>query len=463
MNKPDKPGEPTMEEILASIRQIIADDPPIDGPQPNIEANPLVPQARDDDAGDRLSEVLRSGPLPPTSPLGSKRPLSFDKDLADMFDEQEAGGESTSLAPKPDLRMPAGLSHPMTPKPFVPSPKADSTRPLADGAAAALPPQLAADEPFSPPPFFGASEPEAAAAPAETPLRGLGAFPPLRKSGFYPPQPGANEASPRRDAQTGGASLPRLQPEAADAEDKGATRLPASALPRAAGPGASGAGTSPYGKAAPAPAMTSPADREHSVPGSSLRPDDRDAAPMANPAPAPAPFSPPRPKPAFTSVSDSVPSPKLAAPAPEIKAPVTPATSEASSPSSTASDPTSMAGHQALDALAQGLAASAAASVAGAAAIPLTPVAEPKQSTPAPEPSTLPAATTAPQPAAPAPAPAMATASPPAARTLEDVVADMLKPILQQWVDENMPRIVERALRNEVGKTLSAGRTPPES
>jgi cell pole-organizing protein PopZ len=39
-------------------------------------------------------------------------------------------------------------------------------------------------------------------------------------------------------------------------------------------------------------------------------------------------------------------------------------------------------------------------------------------------------------------------------RTLEDAVAEMLRPLLQQWLADNMPRIIERALRVEVSKTV---------
>jgi cell pole-organizing protein PopZ len=50
----------------------------------------------------------------------------------------------------------------------------------------------------------------------------------------------------------------------------------------------------------------------------------------------------------------------------------------------------------------------------------------------------------------PAPVSAEAPATPPpAGRTLEDVVADMLRPLLEKWIDENMPRIVERALQRD--------------
>jgi cell pole-organizing protein PopZ len=57
-----------------------------------------------------------------------------------------------------------------------------------------------------------------------------------------------------------------------------------------------------------------------------------------------------------------------------------------------------------------------------------------------------------PQPAPPAAAPVAGDAQPvprTSGRTLEDVVADMLRPLLEKWIDENMPRIVERALQRD--------------
>ncbi len=35
-------------------------------------------------------------------------------------------------------------------------------------------------------------------------------------------------------------------------------------------------------------------------------------------------------------------------------------------------------------------------------------------------------------------------------RTLEDLAREMLQPMLRQWLDENLPRIVEAAVRDEV-------------
>ncbi len=43
------------------------------------------------------------------------------------------------------------------------------------------------------------------------------------------------------------------------------------------------------------------------------------------------------------------------------------------------------------------------------------------------------------------------------ARTLEDVVTEMLQPMLKQWLDENLPSIVERKVREEIER-VSRGR-----
>ena len=42
-------------------------------------------------------------------------------------------------------------------------------------------------------------------------------------------------------------------------------------------------------------------------------------------------------------------------------------------------------------------------------------------------------------------------------RTLEDVVRELLRPLLQQWLDENLPGIVERAVTAEVER-IARGR-----
>ena len=39
-------------------------------------------------------------------------------------------------------------------------------------------------------------------------------------------------------------------------------------------------------------------------------------------------------------------------------------------------------------------------------------------------------------------------------RTLEEIVRDMLRPLLQTWLDENLPRLVERLVREEIARVV---------
>ena len=43
------------------------------------------------------------------------------------------------------------------------------------------------------------------------------------------------------------------------------------------------------------------------------------------------------------------------------------------------------------------------------------------------------------------------------ARTLEDLVREMLRPMLKTWLDENLPNMVERLVRAEIER-VSRGR-----
>jgi len=44
------------------------------------------------------------------------------------------------------------------------------------------------------------------------------------------------------------------------------------------------------------------------------------------------------------------------------------------------------------------------------------------------------------------------------ARTLEDLVEDMMRPMLQEWLDDNLPTIVERLVRTEIERVARGGR-----
>jgi cell pole-organizing protein PopZ len=93
--------------------------------------------------------------------------------------------------------------------------------------------------------------------------------------------------------------------------------------------------------------------------------------------------------------------------------------------------------------------------------------AEPKPAT-APE-AEAPAAPTAPAltaaPVATAEAPSVGeTAASAAARpngALEDLIAQLLEPVLVSWLDANLPRLIEKTVRAEVERALSARRPGP--
>jgi cell pole-organizing protein PopZ len=41
-------------------------------------------------------------------------------------------------------------------------------------------------------------------------------------------------------------------------------------------------------------------------------------------------------------------------------------------------------------------------------------------------------------------------------RTLEDVIRELLQPILQGWLDDKLPEIIERLVRSEIARVLSS-------
>lgn len=43
------------------------------------------------------------------------------------------------------------------------------------------------------------------------------------------------------------------------------------------------------------------------------------------------------------------------------------------------------------------------------------------------------------------------------ARTLEDLLKEMLRPMLKSWLDDNLPRLVERLVKAEIAR-VSRGR-----
>jgi Protein of unknown function (DUF2497) len=80
-----------------------------------------------------------------------------------------------------------------------------------------------------------------------------------------------------------------------------------------------------------------------------------------------------------------------------------------------------------------------------------------------PKPVDLPKAITPPQALVPQPPP-LRPQDPPSAEmggAMEDAAAQLLRPILKQWLTENMPKIVEKALRSEAGDDFPPQSVPP--
>ncbi len=360
MDKPDRVGEPSMDEILASIRKIIADEPGSE--RKGVDAlgvNPLIEPAEPDagtkqkvagadepllPAVDRLTEALQSMPTDPAATNG------FDDDLKDLLEDSPGGhavsseGTANGAGKKVSSISASGLEDAnagLTPGPDAPVAGSESGEAetksqagrFSDGGAAS-----------------SRSEP---AKPSKVVPNFATAFPQVHDAALADPGETAADAGSSEPPLS--AMIPITPQEAAHQE---------SALAAPSGPDA---GTAP-------------------------------AVRRAGP-PEPFPFDVP-------------------AGATELPASSAVATSVVAG----ATD-TETAASSALGALAAGLAASSVVDQASSSALGGLSGGDQTLA-----PGTLQAKQ----------------------RTLEDVVADMLRPMIEKWVAENMPRIMEKALRGEV-------------
>jgi cell pole-organizing protein PopZ len=172
MNKP-APKEPSMDEILSSIRQIIADDdaagvprrPTIQAAPPPMQATPARPMADslDRDLSDMLDDVEPLA-LTPAQIVDKDNDdevggFSFDSILADTAAEEPSGSAAPQLVEPDDItfdlaevaeeeeELPAFDPPPMAVVPPAPQPEPAASRPQASVAQAApLPdPTLSSD------------------------------------------------------------------------------------------------------------------------------------------------------------------------------------------------------------------------------------------------------------------------------------------------------------------------------
>lgn len=101
-----KSSKPSMEEILASIRRIIADDQPKADPV----TEPLAPEEPLDLDDDMLDLAVEAAPVPPQASQMDPDELTF-REIADAIEENVAVGATPAVEepyhPEPSMRQPA--------------------------------------------------------------------------------------------------------------------------------------------------------------------------------------------------------------------------------------------------------------------------------------------------------------------------------------------------------------------
>lgn len=460
MNRPDKVGEPSLDDILATMRQGFGDEPAVGNsvaPRPTPPQTPFgglaplgsaqhaasLPPGHSGTLLERLSGSLAGAPRPQAGlgALSSKRPSPIDDDLADLLDDAPPrqpplpARPSLSISPELPVYEPNGFSavYP-APPPLPPSGSmfAGATQPVFERAVfeRAVPQASLPTPPLPPAPSVSASS----VSPAAVVPPSLPSLPPLRKPGFMPPL-SAYEKAPTTSPPApslGGATDTRTISgddieQALNVLSGRAPRTPKSEDVPLTEPEAAAA------VAEPLPPVASFIPEPITV----------EAQPQPVVAEAAAYSAP--------SLSEEAPA-ALVTTATEVLDEITDFSAEADAVPTVATS--------ALDALALGLAAAASATpVEGVVVSPPdiieASVASEPQGEAAPEARGGFAASAS----LPAPPASQAAPQAPAARTLEDAVAEMLRPMLQQWLADHMPRILEKVLRDDFVKG-SAGKSP---
>jgi cell pole-organizing protein PopZ len=365
MQRSPKATEPSMEEILASIRKIIAEDPTgAAPPQPAPSRMPAAPpvSAR---PGQPLLPASAQRPLPegpPPHTAGERRKAAdLDADLADLL--------------------------------------------------GSIPPRSPGLPPAPPAPADGPADPKLGQRPQRQPGKANGA------AGQMPAGAPALQQTHRPLSEALSRARAAERPSSADG---------APALPAAPAQASQDADLARRGRVAPPP--------------------------LAEPAPAPGgersveraiaqPAQPPSSGRGSESKRPSLEPTKVSEPAAELPAAgaaVDPRGRQAESDSSAAKPVSAKTGGQPVTAPDAVSAAAAAVARKVAATIPATAV-----------------------PSRPFGASrAAAGAAGEATRTLEDTVAELLRPMLRQWLETNMPRIVEKALRVEIADSANPAKGP---
>ena len=523
MTRLEQAGEPSMEDILASIRKIIAEDPPGSRDLPEARAEPAAPSVTDR-IFQRMGDAVRSEQAKPaaaTEPylrssmpsLSSTpsaapsaeagKPFDIDAQMAEVLSKTRGGAPRRDVEPSFGLTLPevqAALDSlpltsnvPATPAPpsrpgftvardgFVPDAPIGAPVNAPMGAPMTAQAKSAASDPFEfslgPSPFASRSAPQTA--PQSAPGTSMPEVRDTRYQDFgtlVPTRPFASEFASELASQSEAAEAPVAAPVTA-AADEPMIDVPHVSAANAAVDGENQA-TSEAESAETKPAET--AARETPSPETiaaqltdfetAIR--STDAAPaaqvksvesvlaslklelgQAEPVETTSLRPDPEPQPAIAAASESI-----AAAEPEIAAPVAVAVAPEPERVTLAPDEIkdtaahvaaeSVLDHPAADIVAIEEPAPIEAPAMMQEMVIAAPIAESMRAS-----ASLPSPFHALQSSA-LHSSGMQSAAMPGSRSMEDTVAELLRPMLRNWLAENMPKIVERALRKEIDDSL---------
>ena len=437
MSRAENASEPSMEDILSSIRKIISEDPVAKVPPaaPVAAAAPAPSPAKPSATPSAGLMATLGKTVPGHAPAGpgtaNAAPSSLDEVLG-LADGPQPSAEQARPVPSWMTMKPGAAPHAPA------SPPAPASQRAAASAAAErpaiqpyLPPQSREALPAGWPASTGAAAHQAQSPQVQNPATQTSPAPnPPTKSDFGAVVPGRSEGA-RFDGQAQAAlpGVPRfgeLRPDAqidrlnSDRSNGGNYGAPSMRSQPVVATPADAAGSNRAEPSQQPPSQQSMsvepvAETRATLPSSPATPEAVNQAAKAEPAkPAVEP-----PKAEITKVEIA----KAVLPLETISAPLAGARSATAGKISTPDE----------------------------IQAPVTPAPSPVQAAKQATPMAAPAF-------APAPVPAVAPGSPAASgeptRTMEDTVAELLRPMLRQWLDTNMPRVVEKALRVELAASV---------
>ncbi|GAB4237425.1 MAG: hypothetical protein Kow0032_23240 [Methyloligellaceae bacterium] len=467
MSSSEQAPEPTMDEILASIRKIIADDEQQEEAAQE-QGGPAPEAAAPSEGQGSLAEDIENALNQPAGEAAPAAPPAAEEDIFDLTNEvtEEITAATQTAAAAAPVAEPAAMPEP------APEPAAVAEMPAPPPEAVMTPPSELQDLPHA------GADVLSGTPMTESPL-------PEDAAGFGTPEAGT-PAGPEGDvvmgqAETGDAPAPAAAPEAPvqapEPVAEAAAEMPAEPVEPAAAPPAADAGafempapTPLETEQQPAASMSEPVEPPQEPLAAALEPDTA-AAPVMQEEASGLPEAPETggdlaaggaevAGPGGVETADVQAEGDAEFPAGDGAIPQPEAPSEPLSPS--AGEPPVFAEAAGDAAMPEGedLSQIAAAMQTEAAPEPVVP----DQPAAAPEPEDIAAQLAAgetleteqPGPQEPDPQPAAGTASAAAqgegsGKSLEETVGEMLRPMLREWLDENMPRLVQKSLSEELG------------